>query len=217
LPQGPSCLIARDWPRNLAATGNLDTATTNLDLQLQPGFSLGGQVTDEAGKPITNAPLNLTLHLGSRQSTTTSTSFDKEPYRTDAQGRFEFGVLPRGLAYSLSVYAKGYGSDSRLLEAEQTKTNHVEWVLLLKTANLKLAGQVVDAQGKPLAGACLSVSGEGQPYSSSVQTDANGQFEFNQLCAGPVQVGALYQGAFGQTRAKAGDTNVLVRIAVKNE
>jgi hypothetical protein len=46
------------------------------------------------------------------------------------------------------------------------------------------------------------------------ETDQNGQFEFHNLCAGPVEVGAIYKGVANFSLAQAGDINVIVQINV---
>ena len=208
-------MIARDWSRNVAAESSIDAATTNLDLALQPALTLAGQVTDIDAKPITNAHLGLMVHLRGLGSGATFPGLDQTPSRTDAQGRFEFRVLPQGLAYGVQVSADGYGFVSRELKPEETKTHRLDLAFMLKQANLRLAGRVVGTDGKPLAGAYLSATGEGQPRGSA-RTGADGSFELNHLCAGPVQVGALYQGKFESVPAKGGDTNLLIKISVKD-
>ncbi len=210
-----NCVIARDWSRNVAAESSIDAATTNLDLALQPALTLAGQVTDIDAKPITNAHLGLMVHLRGLGSGATFPGLDQTPSRTDAQGRFEFRVLPQGLAYGVQVSADGYGFVSRELKPEETKTHRLDLAFMLKQANLRLAGRVVGTDGKPLAGAYLSATGEGQPRGSA-RTGADGSFELNHLCAGPVQVGALYQGKFESVPAKGGDTNLLIKISVKD-
>ena len=210
---GLHCLVARDWARNLAAASDIVATSRNLELHLQPGLTLAGQVADEDNRPIAEARLGLTLTL--RNSTTsTSTDLDKAPMQTDAHGRFEFAVLPQGRDYSVSVLAKGYGSARRSLKSVETETNRLELRFVLKTANLRLSGRVVDTEGKPLAGAYVTVSGAGQP-TRPAQMAVDGHFEFKNLCAGAVQVSAMCQESLGSVKAQAGDTNVLVRIDTK--
>ena len=51
----------------------------------------------------------------------------------------------------------------------------------LKAANLKLSGQVLDADNKPVAGAYVSLYGEGQP-NGNVRTDRDGRFTLDRVC-----------------------------------
>ncbi len=208
-------VFARDWSRDLAAESSIDAATTNLDFFLRPALTLAGQVTGENWKPITNAHTVLMVHLRGLGNGSTFNGLDQKPSQTDAEGRFEFRVLPQGLAYGVQVSADGYGLVSQEFKPDETKTNRLDLAFMLKQANLRLAGRVVDAEGKPLAGAFLSASGAGQPHSSA-RSGADGCFELNHLCAGPVLVGALYQNNYGSVTAKGGDTNLLIKIAVKH-
>jgi hypothetical protein len=207
------CLFARDWTRDLAVGSDIDSTTTKLDLTLKPGLTLAGRVTAEDGTPVPNAHTKLMLMLSNLRSGS-SVSLDQGASLTDAQGQFEFRVLPQGRSYRIQVGADGHGFISRELKMDETRTNHLELAFVLKRANLTLAGRVVDSEGSPLAGAFLSVSGTGQPHNSA-RTDADGRFELQRVCAGPVQVSALYQSSFVSVPAEGGDTNLLIKIAVK--
>ena len=81
----------------------------------------------------------------------------------------------------------------------------------LKPANLKLAGQVLDADDKPVAGANVNLNGEGQP-NANARTDREGRFRFEHVCEGPAQLSANSQSSFGNISAEGGDTNVVLRL-----
>lgn len=214
---GRTFLVARDWTENLATMTEIDPFTTNVSLQLQPGFTLSGLVTDKSGKPLSKARLELTLRSSTKtgsSSTTTTTDFASVPYQTDADGQFTYEDLPPGFDYGINISANGYGTAEQQVSATETKTNRIELRFALSVANLNLAGRVVDVEGKPLAGAELTVTGTSQPYRYA-KTDADGFFEVKKLCAGEVQVGALYRGHFGTVSAETGVTNVIIKIATK--
>ncbi len=202
------CLIARDVARNLALALDLEEGTKTLDLRLEPGLIVAGRVEDVKGKPLSNATVNVYLSLGRFGS-----QFEDKPLRTDARGRFELIAMPPGRRYSMSATAKGYGSASQNIQ-EEAETNRVELPpCILKVADHKLAGEVVDAEEKPVARANVYMYGQGQP-NHSVRTDDKGQFRFNEVCEGSVQIQASSQRAYGNTRAEAGDTNVVIRLGV---
>jgi protocatechuate 3,4-dioxygenase beta subunit len=209
---GPSgggfCLLARVVERNLATAQDIDENTTRLDLRLEPGLVIVGRVEDVKSKPLSNATVRVYLWSGNSGS-----QFDEKPIRTDAQGRFEITAMPPGRKYSLDATAKGYGSANQSIQ-ENTDTNRIELEpCVLKVADRKLAGEVVDTDEKPVARANVHMYGQGQP-NGSVRTDDKGRFKFDEVCEGSVQVSASSQRAYGNTRAEAGDTNVIIRLGV---
>ncbi|HEX3799645.1 MAG TPA: carboxypeptidase regulatory-like domain-containing protein [Verrucomicrobiae bacterium] len=207
-------LIARDWTNNLAAVAMLKPTTTNQDLVLKSALTLSGQVNDNHGHALAGARVGLTLSMNDSSDgtfRTSSTDFDKIPMQTDADGQFMFTTLPQGLEYGLNISAKGYGSITQDFTKTQTKANAIRLDLVLKPANLKLSGRVVDAKDHPLAGASVYISGEGQT-AHSVKTDPEGHFEFEQVSAGPVHLSAIYEGHFGSLSAQGGDQNVVIKI-----
>jgi hypothetical protein len=201
-------LVARDVERNLATAQDIEEGTTTLDLRMEPGLIVAGRVEDVNGKSLSNATIRLYLWSGNSGS-----QFDEKPIRADAQGRFEITALPPGRKYSLDATAKGYGSANQSIQ-EDADTNRVELgACVLKVADRKLAGEVVDTDDKPVARANVFMYGQGQP-NTSVRTDDKGRFKFDEVCEGSVQISASSQRAYGNARAEAGDTNVVVRLSV---
>ena len=201
-------LLARDIARNLVAAHEMDEGTTNLDLQLQPGLVVTGRIQDSEGKPLSNGSVRLTMWSGNNGWQL------GEPIKADAQGRFEIIALAPDQHYSFWGSAKGYGSGNQDLPAGELETNRVELdPFVLQVADRQLAGEVLDADEKPVVGAWVHMYGQGQP-SGSVRTDNHGRFAFDQVCEGQIQVSANAQSSYGSARAEAGDTNVLVRLGV---
>jgi hypothetical protein len=202
------CLVARDIGRNLAAAQDIETGTTTLDLRLETGLVVAGRVEDVNSKPLSNATVRLFLWSGNSGS-----QFDEKPIKADARGRFEITALPPGRKYSLDATAKGYGSANQSIQ-EDAETNRIELApCVLKVADRKLVGEVVDADDKPVARANVYMYGQGQP-NGSVRTDDKGRFKFDEVCEGSVQLSANARGPYGSARAEAGDTNVVVRLGV---
>jgi len=198
-------LIAQDTNRNLAVARELEEDTTTLDLQLEPGLVIVGQVQGEDGKPLTNASVRLILWTGN-----SGMSFG-EPRSTDSNGRFEINGLPPSCRYSLDANAKGHGSANRQIAQDET-TNRVELEpMVLRLANLQLAGQVLDSDDKPFEGANVYMYGQGQPQ-TSVRSDKDGWFKFDEVCEGPIQISANAQRTYGNARAQGGDTNVVINL-----
>ncbi len=150
----------------------------------------------------------------------------------NVSGHFSMSALPRGLGYEVSeIEAKGFGSNGARLAPKDTQTNHYEFpIFVLKRADRKLAGRVMDETGKPLAGLEVSFSGQGQPMNDreqkpycNTQTDSNGKFSFTNACDGPLRVyvvpryGNHYNGGGMQYQdTHGGDTNLVIRLIPNN-
>jgi protocatechuate 3,4-dioxygenase beta subunit len=204
-------VIARDLTRNLAAALDVEEETTNVILRLEPALTLVGRVTDINGKAVTNAEAQVlfwTERMGSSLGS---------PVRVDDDGRFEIKGLPLGRRYGVNVSAKGFGRGSRSVETSETETRRVELdPFELALADQRIAGVVVDADDKPVAGAYVNSYGEAQP-SMNGRTDAKGRFSFDQVCAGPIQLSANSQpgGSYGNATAEGGDTNITVHLGIR--
>ena len=221
-------VMAQDFQRNLAAVQEFGTdergfsglgiIPSNLDLTLQPGITLTGSVKDTEGNPVTNTWLNLSIQAGN-----SSSSFKPQPTQVDARGLFTFPAMPQGRAYQFwEIHAKGYGTAYGYLQAKDSKTNHYEFpAFVLKRADRQLAGQVLGSDGKPVAGANVNMSGQGQLQFRQTKSDGQGHFIFNGVCSGEVKVDARYytnpdmrNSEEGDVSAQGGDTNVVVRLGV---
>ncbi len=200
------CLLVRDAERNLAVAQEIDEDTGPLDLKLAPGLTLSGKVQCD-GKPVTNATAAVVFWTGN--SGMNITGWNRA---TNTPGRFEIPALPPGRKYGIVVSAPGYGQHANYNvgaseEAERMELDPFD----LKPANLKLAGEVLDADDKPVAGVNVNLNGEGQPNGNTT-TDRQGRFHFDQVCEGTVRVMANSQSSYGNVAAEGGDTNVVVRL-----
>ena len=207
-------IFVLDTDRHLAVTYELEETTSNLDLRLQPAMTLSVKAQDAQGKPVSNATANLMIWTGN-----SAFSFGQSTARANEQGVMEFHDLPPGRHYSASISAKGYGSATVQAQAGQTRTNHFIFrPAVLKAANLKLAGQVLGPDNKPVARAYVNLNGDGQP-NGNVTTDATGHFSFEAVCEGRIQLSANTSGngspnQYGNAEAQGGDTNVLIHFGI---
>ncbi|MCX6902337.1 MAG: carboxypeptidase-like regulatory domain-containing protein, partial [Verrucomicrobia bacterium] len=199
------CLFIRDAERNLAVAQDIDEETGPLDLRLAPGLTLAGR-TECDGKPIAKASAVLVFWTSNSGMHVNGLSTG-----TNTPGHFEITALPPGRRYSLYVSAPGYGqryvNQVDASEARRIELDPVE----LRPANLKLAGKVVDADDKPVAGANVNLYGDGQP-NGNVGTDHDGRFAFDKVCEGMVRLSANARSASGSISAEGGDTNVVLRL-----
>jgi hypothetical protein len=200
------CLLVRDAARNLAVAVDIDEDTGPLDLRLAPGLTLAGRV-ECGGKPLTNASASLIFWTGNMGAHLTSLNT-----ATNAPGHFEIPALPPGRKYGLIIAAAGYGQrglDNLEIRADAGRQELD--AVQLKPATLPLAGQVVDADDKPVPGASVNLQGEDQP-GGTVLTDREGRFRFAQVCEGPARLYARARNAYGNITAEGGETNVVLRL-----
>ncbi len=172
--------LSRPPGRNLTA----DEATA---LVVEPGCEVLGEVVDERGRPVARALVQVRWH-GERRS--------RHAAFTGPDGRYHFGdveadrwdllVEPEGLAPKVVVVVADPGRPA---------VNQV-----VVEAGGSLGGIVVDAAGKPVAGASVGwivlVDRSGVVQKSSTlgritNTDADGRFRVDALPPGEVQVTAM--------------------------
>jgi protocatechuate 3,4-dioxygenase beta subunit len=212
-----NCVLARSLERNLAAILEFDRIPTNLDLTLQPGITFTGAVTDINGAPITNAVVNIGMEYGRM-----APGVLPRQMPVDARGAFSFPALPQGRQYYGSdITAKGFGTGYGYVAEKDSHTNRYEFpTFVLKRANLKLAGKVLDLDGNPLPGANVGFGGQGQRQWSQTQCDRHGNFFFDDVCDGEVRFtanaiveGETLSGGNGTgITARGGDTNIIIRL-----
>lgn len=203
------CVLARDLQNNLVTTVEFEDVTNTLQLTLGPALSYVGRVECQ-GKPVTNHVVALLFWIENN-----GLRIDGLATNTGVPGGFEIRALPAGRRYGLIVSAPGCGQHSNF-ELPSDEPQRVELdPIELKPANLKLAGVVLDAEDKPVAGAMVHLHGNPQP-NASTRTDRKGRFTFNHVCEGQAMLTAnlvdTYRTDYGNATAQGGDTNVVVRL-----
>lgn len=196
-------LIARDTVRDLAVAQDFEEPG-KIDLRLAPALTITGRVEDEKGKALAGGDVFVLYWSGNMAG-----SLDEKPVKVDPQGRFEVHTLPADRRYLVQVRTKGYGMTSRDVSGAESVSNRIELPdLVLKVANMKLRGRVVDDSGSPVARANVFLSGDGQPGESAL-TDGEGGFAFD-VCEGRIRLSVSAQSLYVTTSAEAGDTNLTV-------
>ena len=205
-------LLGRYEKGNLAATLKIEEDTKTVEIKLKPGVTFTGKVVDPDGKGIANARVVVMLLV-----TKWDSSIGRDIARTDAQGNFEVKAIPPEHKYNVSASAEGYGGNrSEVIDSNDAVNNHLDvGTITLAVANLSISGMVVDTDDKPIADANVCCSGENQPH-YCMQTDAEGKFTLEKVCAGRIQISAEIRGKtklYGRIETEGGATNVKVLIS----
>jgi beta-lactamase regulating signal transducer with metallopeptidase domain/protocatechuate 3,4-dioxygenase beta subunit len=206
-------VLARSLERNLAAIAGFVELPSNLDLTLQPGITISGSVKDTESLPVTNTLVDLWVEPWHLKGTVGPLAT-----KVDAQGAFSIPALPQGRRYDLSggVTAKGYGTVMPVVFEKDTKTNDFKFPpFVLQRADRQLRGQILDGNGRPVAGATVFFHGTGQPELRPVKSDLQGNFGFDGVCAGEVTLSVGLSNNTINVSAHGGDTNVVVRLGIK--
>ena len=213
-------LVARYEEGNLATAVQLDEDARELDITLKPGVIFTGKVVDPDGKGITNSRILLMLR-GPRWSSTIERNIE-----TDAEGNFEIKAIPPEQKYNITANAEGYGQNrTEEISTEDAVDNQLSiGELKLLLANLSVSGVVVDDEDKPVADAQVSCYGDNQP-SRRTQTDTDGKFTLDKICAGRMRISANKSGettSYGSTRlygsieTEGGATDIKIVISQRS-
>ncbi|MCE5187008.1 MAG: carboxypeptidase regulatory-like domain-containing protein [Planctomycetaceae bacterium] len=185
--EGDFLLAAVDEKNKLAKIEPINAETKDVAVTLQPGCTVKGKVLSEEGKPLKDAEARLTI-----QGRQWGESYG-EAVKSDDAGEYVFSSLPTEQEFYVNVSGvKGYGSGSKGFSAEADAVAMAVEDITLRVANLTLTGQAVDAEGKGLADVRMQIYGDGQP-NDNVVTDKDGNFKFEYVCPGSVQVHAYAQ------------------------
>src|SRR5262249_51616748 len=130
-------------------------------------FTVSGQVTDSSSIPLAGVTVTLS---GYQAATVTS----------DSNGNYSFPNLPAGQSYTITA-AKSYYSFT-------PAATNISLLTANSTANFtgalqhySINGNVTNSNGSALSGVTVTLSGD---QSATTQTDAGGNYSFNNLVAG---------------------------------
>jgi peroxiredoxin len=163
--------------------GGNDPIPDTFKLQLERGSAIGGIVNDEAGKPIPNAAVQLSIpYRAGEESSRVQLDLYNYPIKTDAQGRWRCDVVPKTMLQAfIRLSHADFLSDETFGETPVPplpKLRDMTGIMVMKKG-LPVAGKVLDDQGMPIGGAKVYQGGDrfGTNYPQT-KTDANGNFHF---------------------------------------
>jgi thiol-disulfide isomerase/thioredoxin/uncharacterized GH25 family protein len=171
--------IRLSWGGGRSAT----TIPDEYTLALEPGTKIGGQVVDDAGKPVAGATVMLHVKQKSAAHPEQSVGVVYVPVTTDADGRWSFDKAPAEFddinlgAYHLQYANGGYYGMSSFKPDSALRDGTAKLTL---ERGVPVRGVVFGSDGKPLAGASVGIGGDRVPSNAlpESKTDANGRFSF---------------------------------------
>lgn len=145
---------------------DLDDSPQWLDLRLEGGVVLHGEVTDPSGGPVAAALVQLFGHDENGNGSSVAA------LRTDARGRYRFFPLPYS-GFELSLHADGFlWAVERLSDVAAGEVERrVDFVL---ERSPRLAGRILDLDGEP-AGLVALVRASSGAASASLRLYASGR------------------------------------------
>jgi hypothetical protein len=212
-------LVARQEERNLAAAVQVEEDTRTQDVNLVPAVIFAGTVVDPNGKGIPEAKINVMLRGRTAESGWGSpiTDWRRGGATTDSEGKFEVKAIPPEHKYSVIASAEEYGKRQVQVSAEDAADNRLGvGEMTLALANLSVSGVVVDMDDKPVGAAMIHAYGEGQPDRHEIQTDKDGKFVIEKVCAGRIGISANVRGGgriYGHMETEGGATDVKIVVS----
>jgi len=209
-----TAVLFRDPARNLVSTAVLDDANAHGEVTMGAGGIVRGRVVDESNKPVPAASVNVWRSEGDEGGVDSSLEVTSGVV-VDGEGRYEARALLPG-KYTLTARASGYGEASAEVEIPSDPNEMKESVsadeLKLPLADLTVTGVVVDDKGKPVPGATVDVTGDGQSSRNSLTADDAGRFTIRKLVKGVVTVSAEKGEQSGSSDVEASTKDVRVQI-----
>ncbi len=213
-------VVARDTNNNLSGANYFHNALRELVVVLRPGSSISGRVTDNVGRGIAGA--NVDVGLRYKWPGRVRDAFGQvhmAETRTDSQGYYRLEtVMPlrSGFYYDVTFDATEFGSTRYRLK-QSMKPGEEVTIPDMKLVELDgfISGVVLDANDNPVARKpVFAGSGSGGAHvGKGTSTDQHGRFKFKRIPEGPVTI----QAGFGQgsdsayINAHSGD-DVTVRL-----
>ncbi len=188
------------------------------DIQLEAGLVVSGRVIETHSKA---AVANATVFMVNSSQTHAMMAVPGRergtPFTTDAGGNFRFTNAPKVGLINLTAEAQGYAG-AQLIN-QQLKVDAANDFTLEVELGQQIGGVVVDATGKPIAGATINANGLSAktPQAATTVTETDGTFLFPSLRAGPYQlaVTSTQYAEYRHPMAVTGETELKIVMATR--
>jgi uncharacterized GH25 family protein len=160
-------------------------AKGKLTVTIDPKFAfrVKGRVVDQRGRPVAGVPVTLSwsrMLVSEKQMQHMGLGSGLDFIRTDQDGRFDSQALWPGDRYKASVESKLFARAETPEVRGSAGQVHDFGTIALVEATEHLAGQVLDSDGKPIAGARVFNRGD-SPRPTSTTTSGDGRFRLEGL------------------------------------
>ena len=185
-------------------------APINLTLRRIERQDVTLRVVTPTGEPVEGASVRIAILFDANSGSTRY-----EGAVTNARGEVTVKRLRPDESVEVKPTKEGYALQKAgvISALDGNKARATDAILTPKNGVVR--GRIVDAGGVAVVGARVAVlwPGDLRDAKSSVQSDANGKFELDNLRAGEVIVGAARGRDFGQIKAQTGDDVEIVLTA----
>jgi hypothetical protein len=183
-----------------------------LQIPLENGVRLRGQVVDEHDQPIAGATFRTVVATGNE-----STYSDRES-ATGADGRFDLrGIRPGRI--TLTTTARGYLTSQSVIESAANESSHDDIRAVLRRGR-SIRGRVAWRDGQPVSAASVTIALEPSGISGQ-QSEALGwsweQREFTAAADGTFEITGLTAGPFTLIARNVGEKEDKTRVSVRQE
>ncbi len=169
-------VLVRHPKRNLAVVVAVAKDEKPPTVVLRAPTKVSGTVKDASGLPLVNALVQAQIdasHMGSFAVVAKA--------RTDKDGRYQLEVANITAQYAVSARAPGFSVAEVVLDQSEIDEGK-ERDLVLKAADRKLGGVVIDTKGNPVPGAIVTARATAtRVYPGSSITDSSGHFVLENL------------------------------------
>ncbi|NQV35564.1 MAG: hypothetical protein HQ515_22915, partial [Phycisphaeraceae bacterium] len=194
-------VVAQDTERNLVGGHFFYDALREQRIVLEPGSSVRGRVTDDMGRGVAGADVNLALHCKrpGGQYGIYGSAHIAGAY-TDSEGYYRLDTvmaLRGNSSYHVTIKATDFGPTLlKLTQAMKPGETITIPDMRLVNVDAVISGIVVDQRNTPVVGKSVNIHSQisGDLCHRSSSTDEQGQFKFNRLPEGPV---TLQVGSYG--------------------
>lgn len=186
-------------------------AIQHVDFPLERAATVSGVVVDELGKPVPHATAVLLYTDPDILDFVLAGGAAREEVQADVAGAFAFeAVVKPSQPFRLEVYSPNYPSAFSDPLTVQPAQHRAGIVLRLAEHGFRVLISVLDADGRPLSGAPVTLHSQIQPPREVAQylspqffrsgfTDSEGKLEFTGVAPGPWEVSASEPQAGGSS------------------